>query len=142
MQTASYIDIDNWDDLDKESKFFNIRSKGTYKPLPKPICQPTSYKPCCDPNPTCPIDNQPLPVPCDLCPIKDKLEEQNTQQCSNCNNCNENNKTTYGLSTTSETLTEDVNDILNEIKEISDDKPTKHIKVKEVKRPGRPKKNK
>ena len=141
MQTASYIDIDNWDDLDKEPKIFNIRSKGTYKPLPKPICPPTSYKPCCDPNPTCPIDNQPLPVPCDLCPIKDKLEEQNTQQCTNCNNCNENDKTTYGLSTTSETLTEDVNDILNEIKEISDE-PSKHIKIKEVKRPGRPKKNK
>ena len=40
-------------------------------------------------NPVCPIDNQPLPVPCNLCPVNDMINENN----QHCNNCQHNNQT-------------------------------------------------
>lgn len=139
MQTASYVDIDNWDDLIKEKDIVNIRPKGTYKPLPKPVYPPASYKPCCQPDAKCPIDNQPLPVPCDLCPVKEQLDNMNTNNtnCNNCQNCNhvnnENNESVYGVSQESEDkLLNDVNNIL--VNENIPDTPAKPVKVKKVTR--------
>ena len=70
MQTASYVDIDNWEDIDPRATISNIRPKGTYKPVVQPETKPVV-------PPTCPIDNQPIPVPCDLCPVNNMEECQN-----------------------------------------------------------------
>ena len=94
MQTSSYVDKDKWDDLASKTQVINIRTKGTYKPIPKPVCPPVNCKPCCDlDEPVCPIDHQPLPVPCELCPInKINPDNNGNHQCNNC----QHNSSTYG----------------------------------------------
>lgn len=94
MQTSSHVDIDNWDDLASKKQIINIRTKGTYKPIPKPVCPIDIIKPCDLDNPVCPIDNSPLPVPCELCPVNDIINE--SDKCHNCHNTKIDDSSLYG----------------------------------------------
>lgn len=82
MQTSSHVEKDNWDDLASKQPIINIRTKGTYKPVSKPVIPSDIVKPCDMDNPVCPIDNQPIPVPCNLCPVNDMINE--SDKCHNC----------------------------------------------------------
>jgi hypothetical protein len=94
MQTSSHVEIDKWGDLNPYTPIMNIRTKGTYQPKPKPVCPDNIIKPCCGEIKNCPIDNQPIPAPCDLCPINDIINDNTDNTAEHNCHCQQG---TYGV---------------------------------------------